>query len=1061
MLNVQFRTLPVLIALGMPLLFGVSPAPVWSDPDQKQGSDRAPAVLPQPAPRPVDFVKDIQPLFSKHCYKCHGLDSQQAGLRLDVKQAALDGGDSGRSIEAGKSAESQLVKYVAGIDPDTIMPPKGARLTATEVGLIRAWIDQGANWPDDAPGNRGKKSSHWAFQPLSVHPIPEVRSRDWVRNSIDAFVLAKLEQEKIAPAPEADRTALIRRLYLDLLGLIPSPVEVDEFLADQHPQAYEQLVERVLASPHFGERWGRHWLDLARYADSDGYEKDNPRPFAYRYRDWVINSINGDQPFDQFTIEQLAGDLLPNATLAQKLATGFHRNTLTNTEGGADQEEFRVAATVDRVNTLGSLWLGMTVGCAQCHSHKYDPFSQREYYQLFAFFNSIQEVNLPAPTLQESEAYAAARAQFEVEHARFIEPIKKFETELLPGRQAVWEQFLGVGPLQEWTVLQFNSVVSQNGATFTTQADGSWLASGTNPERDTYTIIVKTPTEKQPIRGITGFRLEVLPDESLPSKGPGRVAHGNFVLSEFALKVTSSVNGDPGTPIVLKNPRADFEQGVNGKAVGFPIAHALDGKVETGWAVASQFGVRHVAVFECAVPLNLEQSQTLVFRLDQQHGMQHTIGKLRLSATTVAPPLRTDGLPDSVIQALKTPASERDETQRKTIADYYRTVDRDLLQLVANATAHQKKAPLEPVTKGQMVQELATPRGTTILVRGDFLRKGDVVHMGTPAILPEAQFDPRKSTRLDLARWIVDPQKNPLTPRVTVNLWWQYLFGRGLVATVEDFGLRGEPPSHPDLLDWLANEFVVKKWSRKELIKLIVNSATYRQSSRSRPELHERDPKNIWLSHQNRFRLEAEAVRDVYLSASGLLSRNIGGPSVRPPLPPGIAELGYAGSVKWPASIGPDKYRRGMYIFFQRTVPYPMLMAFDAPDSNSACVRRERSNTPLQALTLLNDPVFFECARELGRRAIRETPGATVADRTRHIFRLCLGREPTAGEVTRLTALHEELRQQIRNQPGAAEKLTGIQPAAGAELETVMLETAVAVALGRVVLNLDEFVVRE
>lgn len=1036
------------VIAGVAAFLAAVNTPAWLQAIENDSPKSGATALPPAAVRTVDFVKDIQPLFSQYCYKCHGPDKQQGGLRLDLKKAALDGGDSGKVIETPKSADSMLVEYVAGVDPDRVMPPKGDRLTAEQVGLLRAWIDQGANWPEDAPGNLLKKSDHWSFQSIRRPSLPAVKNASWVKNPIDAFILAKLELEGIAPAPEADRTTLIRRLYLDLLGLIPSPGEIDEFVHDTHPQAYERLVERILTSPHFGERWGRHWLDLARYADSDGYEKDNPRPHAYRYRDWVIDAINRDLPFDQFTIEQLAGDLLPNATLEQRMATGFHRNTLTNTEGGADQEEFRVAATVDRVNTLGSVWLGMTVGCAQCHTHKYDPLTQREYYQLFAFLNSISEVNIPAPTPDEAEAVAKAKAVFDVEHAPLVAAVTKFEAEQLPTRQVAWEQTLTTMAPADWTVLDPVSVVSQQGATFTRQADGSWLASGTNPERDLYTVTVKTK-----LGGITGFRLEVLPDEQLPNKGPGRVAHGNFVLSEFNVESAGSEETDARKPVVLKNAKADFEQGASGKGVDFPIAHVLDGKPNTGWAVANQYGVRHVAIFECEAALSAAE-QILVFKFDQQHGQQHTIGKFRLSATTATPPLRLDGMPEAVIAALKTPAAERNEAQRTSVAAYYKTVDPELAKLQAAVTLHQQKAPADPGTKAQTVSDLPQPRATHLLIRGDFLRKGDPVSTGTPIVLHPFTGASATATRLDLARWIMD-SANPVTPRVTVNLWWQYLFGRGLAATVEDFGIRGEMPSHPALLDWLATELMVQKWSRKAMVQLIVNSATYRQSSRNRPELHERDPKNIWLSHQNRFRLEAEVVRDLYLTASGLLNRRIGGPSVRPPLPPGVAELGYAGSVRWPESTGADKYRRGLYIFFQRTVPYPMLMSFDAPDSNNACVRRERSNTPLQALTLLNDPVFFECAQALGRRAMTEQT-ASSEERVKHLFRTCLGRIPSDAEASRLWQLHAELKGQIAAQAGAAEKLAGAKPLPGDELET-----ATSVTLSRILLNLDEFVVRE
>lgn len=1016
--------------------------------EDRQSPKSTAVTLPIPADRTVGFIEDIQPLFAKHCYQCHGPDKQQAGLRLDLKAAAFDGGDSGKVFEATKSSESLLVEYVAGLDPDKVMPPKGERLSAVEVGLIRAWIDQGAIWPDNAPGNIQKKSSHWSFQPIARPELPPVKNVGWTRNPIDAFILAKLEQEGIEPAPEADRPTLIRRLYLDLLGLIPSPAEIDEYLQDEQPLAYERLVERILTSPHFGERWGRHWLDLARYADSDGYEKDNPRPHAYRYRDWVIDAINRDLPFDQFTIEQLAGDLLPNATLEQRMATGFHRNTLTNTEGGADQEEFRVAATVDRVNTLGAVWLGMTVGCAQCHTHKYDPLTQREYYQLFAFMNSIQEANIPAPTPDETAAFGKARAAYDAEHAPLVAAVTKFETEQLPARQRAWEQTLTVSPLATWVLLEPASVVSQQGATLTRKDDGSWLASGTNPERDLYTITVKTP-----LTGVTGFRLEVLPDDQLPSKGPGRVAHGNFVLSEFNISISTEGNAN-SQPVALRNALADFEQGHNGKVAEFPIAHVLDGKTNTGWAVANKFGSRHVAIFECESPVTTNGEQVLTFKLDQQHGTQHTIGKFRISTTTARPPLQLEGVPDAVIAALKVNAAERNDLQRAAATDYYKTVDADLAALQSAVKLHQKQAPADPDTKAQVVSELPTPRATHLLIRGDFLRKGDPVSTGTPLVLHPFEPSGPISTRLDLARWIVAPT-NPVTPRVTVNLWWQHLFGRGLAAMVEDFGVRGERPSHPELLDWLATELLARKWSRKSLVQLIVNSATYRQSSRNRPELHERDPKNIWLSHQNRFRLEAEIVRDLYLTASGLLNRRVGGPSVRPPLPSGVAELGYAGSIRWPESTGADKYRRGLYIFFQRTVPYPMLMSFDAPDSNNACVRRERSNTPLQALTLLNDPVFFECAQALGRRSISENT-ASNSNRVNDLFRLALGRTPSDAESSRLWQLHAELKGQIAAQAGAAEKLAGPKPLPGDELETAM-----SVALSRILLNLDEFVVRE
>ncbi len=462
--------------------------------------------LPPPAKIQVDFSRDVKPLFAKYCLNCHGPDKQQAGLRLDVQGDAVRGGDSGAAFEVGKSGGSLLIKYVAGLDPDIVMPPEGDKFSRDDVALLRAWIDQGAKWSDD-PGNEAKSNAtHWAFRPIQRPLLPKIKLENWVSNPIDRFILAKLEPKKIAPAPEADRRTLIRRLSLDLLGLPPAPAEIRAFLDDTRPDAYELLVDTLLASPHFGERWGRHWLDLARYADSDGYEKDSPRPFAWRYRNWVIEAINNDMPFDQFTIEQLAGDLLPNATLEQKVATGFHRNTLTNKEGGVDQEEFRVAAVVDRVNTTSTVWLGLTLGCAQCHSHKYDPILMHEYYGMFAFFNQGQEVDLAAPLPDEAEKFAQAKRAYDAAHAPFLAAISDFEKTQLPERQAAWERDLDKSSLPAWTTLEPVSITATGGAKLVRQADGSYLATGENKPVETYTLQIKVN-----LQGITAFRLEVLP----------------------------------------------------------------------------------------------------------------------------------------------------------------------------------------------------------------------------------------------------------------------------------------------------------------------------------------------------------------------------------------------------------------------------------------------------------------------------------------------------------------------------------------------------------------------
>ncbi|MGE5192297.1 MAG: DUF1553 domain-containing protein [Deltaproteobacteria bacterium] len=1030
-------------------------------------------VLPPPAKIEVDFAKHVKPLFAKYCFKCHGAEKQQAGLRLDVQGDAVRGGDSGPAFEAGKSADSLLIKYVAGLDPELVMPPEGDKLSKDDIALLRAWIDQGAKWSADGDAGGAVDTTHWSFRPVKRPEPPKVRDESWVRSAIDRFVLARLESKKIAPAPEADRRTLIRRLSLDLLGLPPTPLEIEAFVNDTRPDAWEQLVDRLLESPHFGERFGRHWLDLARYADSDGYEKDSPRPFAWRYRNWVIDAINRDEPFDQFTIEQLAGDLLPDATLEQKVATGFHRNTLTNKEGGVDQEEYRVAAVIDRVNTTATVWLGLTLGCAQCHSHKYDPIVMHEYYGMFAFFNQGQEIDLPAPLPDEAAAYAKAKQAYDTAHTPYLAAVAAFEKEQLPAREEAWERQLDKSSLAVWTVLEPTALAATGAARFVKQPDGSFLVSGENKAAETYTLTVKAP-----LRGITAFRLEALPDPGLPAQGPGRVKHGNFVLSEFRI-ATAQGAGEP-QPVELAAASADFSQDQ------WPVAAAIDGDVKTGWAIAPQFGRRHVALFETKADLDASDDTTLTVVLDQQHGTQHTIGRFRLSATTMPRPVEFDGFPDDVAAILGIGVDQRTGDERKKLLVYYATLDPELTKLRQAEAEHAKQAPAPPATKAQTLAEISPPRKTHIHVRGDFLRKGEEVQPHTPAVLhPFVATGGRTPTRLDLARWLVDPA-NPLTARVTMNRIWKNLFGQALVTSVEDFGTRGERPSHPDLLDWLAAEFVSPTspplskggqggsrefvstaskpvarensgWSVKRMIRLIVQSATYRQSSQPRQELVGRDPRNTLLARQNRFRLEAEVLRDVYLAASGLLTPTIGGPSVRPRQPAGISELTYAGSARWVESTGPDRYRRGLYTWFQRTSPYPMLMTFDAPDSNVTCTRRDRSNTPLQALTLLNDPVFHECAQALGRRMMKESPGGDPATRLKFAFATCLGRPPTDKELASLIQLFGEFRALADADRAAAAKLAGTPPPAEADLA----DTAAAVAAARVLLNLDEFVTRE
>lgn len=987
----------------------------------------------------VDFVRDIRPILKLHCLSCHGSEKQKGGLRLDVKHLALAGGDDGKAILPGRSAESPLIRKVSADDPKMAMPPKGDRLTGSEIAKLRRWIDDGAAWPESTGNTARVESDHWAFQKI-VRPSPP-RKSGRPASAIDAFVDHRLATENLRRSPKADRYTLIRRLSLDLLGLPPNLEQVEQFVDDRDADAYGALVDRLLASEHYGERWGRHWLDLARYADSDGYEKDRARPYAYVFRDWVIKSVNDDLPFDQFSIQQLAGDLLPNATLRQREATGFHRQTLTNTEGGTDQEEFRCKNVVDRVSTTATVWLGVTMGCAECHSHKYDPFTQREFYQLFAFYNDASEKNIPSPRPAELEKYTTALKAWEATLKRERDVFAVWEREQLPARFAKWEKST-IGPTTEWATLKPLKVSSKNGATLKTEKENVVLSSGKNPGTDTYSV--ETALD---LTTVTGVRLEVIDDPD-PKKGPGRSKDGNFVLTRFA--VVATLPDGSKRPLTLLNAKADFSQ------VRFPAAASLLGQTGTGWAVSPRKNETHVAVYEVKETAGLPPGTKLTFTLEHNYKTTYLLQRFRLAVTDSPGPFFPSLIGDDFSGILAKLPEQRTAAEKKRLLAYYRDeVDRDAAKLKKAIDTQTAKKPKYPPTLAAVLVAQAKGRETRIHKRGNFMDKGDQVMPLTPAVLHPLQARATKADRLDLAKWLFAAD-NPLTARVTVNHVWKNLFGRGLVNTVDDFGTRGDKPTHPELLDWLATEFRRVGWSRKALIKTIVMSGTYRQSSRVRKDLAERDPLNMLLARQSRMRLEAEVVRDSYLAASGLLSRKIGGPSVRPPLPKDIAALGYANSVRWTESKGADKYRRGLYIFFQRSVPYPMLMTFDAPDSTATCVRRERSNTPLQALTLLNDGVFFECAQALGRRIVAEAGSADVRAQLAYGFRCCVSRAPTTAELDRLMALHD------RQLALARADLDGAAKAVGGKAENLQVAgQATMVALSRVILNLDEFITRD
>ena len=838
--------------------------------------------LPAPATLKVDFKRDIQPILSSRCEQCHGAQMQMSSLRLDSRREALAGGNLGPVIKPWNSAGSKLIQLVAGVEEGKIMPPAGDPLTKEQIGLLRAWIDQGAEWPEEersAPtkGNEDPRKAHWAFQPVIRPTLPGVQNLSWVRNPIDTFILSKLEAKGIQPSPEADQITLIRRLSLDLTGLPPTPEEVANFVSDPRPEAWERLVDRLLDSPHYGEKWARHWLDLARYADSDGYEKDNIRPYAWLYRQWVIEALNHNLPFDQFTIQQLAGDLLPNATLDQQIATGFHRNTLTNREGGVDNEEFRIEQVLDRTITTGTTWLGLSVGCARCHDHKYDPISQREFYQLFAFFNTAREINIEAPPPGEMGVYLQGKPEYDKKRKALLEEYKVSEI------QSEWEK---------------------------------------------------------------------------------------------------------------KTLEASTHPGIN---VPYDVAWDTIGKM-------------------------LDRGQEILMNPPAERTQK-----------------QQDRLTDHIVRFYMIP-----EGKERYEALKFKELGEKLDQL---------SEQFPGLTEAPIISENPRPPKTHVLIRGDYLQPGVEVQPGTLSIMPPMQ-DTEEPPRLRLARWFVSPD-NPLTPRVTVNRMWQEFFGHGLVETSEDFGIKGERPTHPALLAWLASEFVMQKWDVKKMHKLIVMSATYRQSSKNRKELDTRDPYNKLLARQSRLRLPAELVRDDALAASGLLDPAVGGKSVRPLIPKGVTDLGYGTSVKWKESEGSSRYRRGLYIFFQRTTPYPQLMNFDAPNSLLACSRRDRSTTPLQALNLLNDPVFFEAAQGLATRVLREKSGS-LNERIDYAFRLCLARPPKPGELERLIRFYQEQKEFLGRNPEVTESLYSAHGVEGVD----SAEAAAWVSVSRALLNLDEFITR-
>lgn len=1021
----------------------------------------------------VDFARDVQPILAANCLSCHGPDAakREADLRLDVWASAGDVRGAEAAITAGQPDESELVARITSDDQDLKMPPadSGKSLTPEQIDTLRAWVAQGAAY-----------QQHWAFVAPQRPPLPAVKNAGWVRNPIDAFVLARLEREGLEPSPAASPTLLLRRLSLDLLGLPPTLEELATFEKSADEAALEQQIDRLLASPHYGERWGRIWLDAARYADSDGFEKDKPR-FVWMYRDWVINALNANMPYDEFLIQQIAGDLLPGdsqgaaATQDQLVATGFLRNSMINEEGGIDPEQFRMEAMYDRMDAIGKAMLGLTIQCGQCHSHKYDPLSQTEYYQMFAFLNNCHEAQASVYTPTQRDEWQATAAII-----RRIEEGLRAANPDWAERMATWEESVR-NDQPEWTVIRPRDD-SSGGQKHYVLDDSSVLAAGYAPTGDTPEFTAEAKATR-----ITAVRLELLNDPSLPHGGPGRSIYGTFGLTEFQVEAAPLAQPDQRTRLKFAGATADvnpperdlentFDNRSDKRRVTGPIEFANDGNELTAWTVEIGPGRSNVprkAVFVLDKPLELPGGAVLTLRLAQQHGgwnsddnQNNNLGRFRFAVTAADKPA-ADPLPSDVRAILQVPARERSPQQIERVFSYWRTTvpawQEENRRIEALWQSHPRG------TTQLVLQERDQPRPTHRLERGNFLAPSEAVTPGVPAFLhPLATSGSvvAQPTRLDFARWLAD-RRSPTTARAMVNRIWQAYFGTGLVATAEDLGTQGDAPSHPELLDWLAVELMDHGWDLKHLHRMIVTSATYRQSSAVTPELLARDPANRLLTRGARYRVDAEIVRDIALSASGLLNGMIGGPSVYPPAPKFLFEPPSSyGPKKWGHDTGPNRYRRAMYTFRYRSVPYPALQNFDAPNGEFACARRVRSNTPLQALTTLNEPLFMECARALAMQVFTVS-NADDGERMQQLVRRCLSREPQSAELQVLGGFLA--RQKQRFTAGGADpwSLIAVDDAAKKELLNELpggaspADLAAWTAVARVVLNLDETITKE
>jgi len=976
----------------------------------------------------VRFSRDVRPVLSQNCYLCHGLDEtrREAGLRLDVRESAVGELDSGvRAIVPGKPDESELIARVSTDDPDLRMPPTDGPhkpLKPEQIAVLRQWIAEGA-----------KYEGHWSFTAPVRPAVPQATPEAWIRNPIDAFVLARLNSEGLEPSPEADRRTLIRRLSLDLTGLPPTLGEVQEFLADERPDAYERLVDRLLASPHYGERMAMEWLDAARYADTHGYHIDSQRDM-WVWRDWVIKAYNENLPFDEFTKWQLAGDLLPEATTEQKIASGFNRNHAINFEGGAIPEEYHTEYVIDRVSTTGTVWMGLTLGCARCHDHKYDPITQKEFFQLYAFFNTVDEQGLDGYRGNAKPMMEAPTAEQERRRGELDGQIAALEMQLAELEPTLVEQE------HAWIAARAQQQTAESAVV--TASDWSQLGAFNfdTPEAALEASLVETPVRLDAKTTYQGKEFSWKPaphiadgsvNANLPAVEPGVV----YLVRTLTAREATTVPVHVGT--------------------GDAIEVWLNGERVWGRVDPMAFGTRQKML---DLKLAAGENQVLVKLMNYAWEWQFAWAFDATAGVAPAPHIEN-------LIAL----TERDEKQAATLRSYFRAnvaadeAYRSAALKLATLVAERATLASEIATT-MVMHEMAEPRKSFRLERGQYNAPAEEVTPATPAALPSLPAD-GPANRLALAEWLVSG-KHPLTARVTVNRLWQMLFGTGLVKTSEDFGLQGQWPTHPELLDWLATEFVDSGWDVKHMVRLMATSAAYRQASAAGAELVARDPENQLVARGARFRMPAEMVRDVAMAASGLLVDRIGGPSVKPYSPGDLwGELAHQKSnYKFTAQLyeqdhGEALYRRGMYTFWKRSVPAPNLNAFDAPSRETCIVRRERTNTPLQALVLLNDPTFVEAGRALAQRML-ETHSGDARAAIEYGFELVTARRPTAEELSILAKEYENQLAGFRETPHDAEALLGV----GESARDVKLDAPAHAAMTNVaivMLNLDEAITKD